>query len=80
MFVRKNQKDKKKEKSDKMENGDKLVDPLSVIVIGPSTSAGEKIDSSDIPPTKAAHFASSHPLSSEFTDFKDQLSFHFTGL
>ena len=56
---------------DKSEKGDKLVDPSSVTVIGPSTSAAENMETTDTLPTKASNPASSHPSGSEFADFKD---------
>ena len=76
----KNRKDKKKDKPDKAEKGDKLVNPSSVIVIGPSTSTMDKMESSDISSTKASNPASSQPCSGEFADFNDQLSSLFTRL
>ena len=59
-----------KRKCENPEKGEKVVDPLSVTVIGPSSSADDKMDSSDISPTKAPNPALSHPSSNEFADIK----------
>ena len=56
--VYKNPKDKKKEKCDKPEKGNKLVNPSSVTVIGSSTSV-DKMDSNDISLTKAPNLVGS---------------------
>ena len=58
------------------------MDLLSLSVLGPSSSAsaGDKLESSEILPTKAVNPATSHPSSSEFAEFKDQVSSRFTKL
>ena len=75
-----NPKDKKKKKSDQSEKGDKLFELSSVTVIGPSASASNSMDTTDILPLQASNPASSNPSIIDFADFKDQFSSHFTRL
>ena len=52
------------------------INPSSVTVIGPGASTSDNMDTTTISPSNRA----SHLSSSEFMDFKDQLSSHFTRL